>query len=299
MSLDLAVATPSFLDLTFTGLESLPALGEERFASDLVRSPGGGAITAVAAARLGLSTALAAPLGNDVAGELVMEVLREDGVAVVERRAPRTPTTVVMPLNADRAMVTVDPGVRASTADVAALAPRAVSANLDLLYVVPDGAAAYITCGDDDARAFAGRPPAQLSGVRTLFVSEKEALQLTGAGTIDDAAVRLAEQVETVVITLGARGAMSLTGDTRVDVAAHDAGPAVDATGAGDLLVAAYIWGDLRGAGAEERLRWAVIYAGLSVVKPTAVAGASDEATLLAAGAERGLSAPAGSPLAG
>jgi len=88
MSLDLAVATPSFLDLTFTGLEALPALGEERFASDLLRSPGGGAITAVGAARLGLSTALAAPLGNDVAGELVMEVLREDGVSVVERRAP-------------------------------------------------------------------------------------------------------------------------------------------------------------------------------------------------------------------
>jgi len=299
MSLDLAVATPSFLDLTFTGLESLPALGEERFASDLLRSPGGGAITAVAAARLGLSTALAAPLGKDVAGELVMEVLREDGVSVVERRAPRTPTTVVMPLNADRAMVTVDPGVRASTADVAALAPRAVAANLDLLYVVPEGAAGYITCGDDDARAFAGRPPAQLSGVRTLFVSDNEALQLTGAGTADDAAARLADQVETVVVTLGARGAFSVSGDTRVDVDAHDAGPAVDATGAGDLLVAAYIWSDLRGASAEDRLRWAVIYAGLSVTKPTAVAGAVDEATLVAEGAKLGLIAPAGSPLAG
>jgi ribokinase len=294
MSVDLAVATPSFLDLTFTGLESLPALGEERFAADLVRSPGGGAITAVAAARLGLSTTLAAPLGNDVAGELVLEVLREDGVAIVERRAPRTPTTVVMPLNADRAMVTVDPGVRASTADVAALAPRAVAANLDLLYVVPDGAAGYITCGDDDARAFAGRPPAQLAGIRTLFVSDNEALRLTGAGTLDDAAAQLAELVETVVVTLGPKGAFSLGGGTRVDVPAFDAGPAVDATGAGDLLVAAYIWSDLRGASPEDRLHWAVIYAGMSVTKPTAVAGAADEATLLAAGAEQGLTALAG-----
>ena len=299
MSLDLAVATPSFLDLTFTGLEALPALGEERFASDLLRSPGGGAITAVGAARLGLSTALAAPLGNDVAGELVMEVLREDGVSVVERRAPRTPTTVVMPLNADRAMVTVDPGVRASTADVAALAPRAVAANLDLLYVVPDGAAGYITCGDDDARAFAGRPPAQLAGIRTLFVSEPEALGLTGADNVDDAAARLAELAQIVVVTLGAEGAMSLSGEGRHQAPAFDAGPAVDATGAGDLLVAAYIWADLRGASAEDRLRWAVIYAGLSVTKPTAVAGAVDEATLVAEGAKLGLTAPAGSPLAG
>ena len=154
MGFDLAVATPAFLNLTFTGLEALPALGEERFGSDLLRSPGGGAITAVGGARLGLTTALASPLGDDVAGDLVIEVLRGDGIEIVSRKAPRTPTTVVLPIGDDRAMVTVDPGVRSSAADVAALAPRAVAVNLDLLYVVPDGAAAYVTCGDDDARAF-------------------------------------------------------------------------------------------------------------------------------------------------
>src|SRR3954451_6360096 len=79
---DLVVATPVFLDLTFVGLESLPALGEERFAAELVRSPGGGAITAVGAARLGLSTAVAAPLGDDVAGDLVRAVLAEEQVDV-------------------------------------------------------------------------------------------------------------------------------------------------------------------------------------------------------------------------
>src|SRR5438034_929969 len=77
---DLVVATPVFLDLTFVGLESLPALGEERFAAELLRSPGGGAITAVGATRLGLSAAAAAPLGDDVAGELVRAALAEEGV---------------------------------------------------------------------------------------------------------------------------------------------------------------------------------------------------------------------------
>ena len=51
MPVDLIVATPAFLDLTVVGLDALPRLGEERFAGDLVRSPGGGAITACAAAR--------------------------------------------------------------------------------------------------------------------------------------------------------------------------------------------------------------------------------------------------------
>src|SRR5438093_1923380 len=123
---DLVVATPVFLDLTFVGLESLPALGEERFAADLLRSPGGGAITAVGAARLGLSVAVAAPLGDDVAGDVVRATLAEEGIeAIATRSAPRTPTTAVMPVGGDRAMVTVDSGARASVADVAAGSPHA------------------------------------------------------------------------------------------------------------------------------------------------------------------------------
>ena len=49
MGVDLAIATPVFLDYTFVGLEGLPGPGEERFAGDMVRSPGGGAITAIGA----------------------------------------------------------------------------------------------------------------------------------------------------------------------------------------------------------------------------------------------------------
>jgi len=40
MPVDLAVAIPAFLDLTVVGLDVPPELGEERFASDLRRSPG-------------------------------------------------------------------------------------------------------------------------------------------------------------------------------------------------------------------------------------------------------------------
>ena len=75
MSIDLAVLTPTYLDYTFVGLEALPGPGEERFAGDMLRTPGGGGITAVAAARLGLSAALIAPLGDDLAGRYVRERL--------------------------------------------------------------------------------------------------------------------------------------------------------------------------------------------------------------------------------
>jgi sugar/nucleoside kinase (ribokinase family) len=294
---DLVVATPVFLDLTFVGLESLPVLGEERFAAELLRSPGGGAITAVAAARLGLSVAVAAPLGDDVAGDLVRAWLAEEGVErIAGRSAARTPTTVVLPFGGDRAMVTVDPGVRASAADVAARAPRAVAASLDQLYVVPAGASAYVTCGDDDARAYVGRPPEALGGARAFFINRREALRLTGEATAEDAAGTLAGLAETVIVTLGAEGAIACSGGEIVAAAAKPVERPVDSTGAGDLLVAAYIWADLRGADPADRLRWAVLYASLAVTMPTGVGGAVKEAELIEAGVARGLTAP---PVAG
>jgi ribokinase len=294
---DLVVATPVFLDLTFVGLESLPALGEERFAAELLRSPGGGAITAVAAARLGLSTAVAAPLGDDVAGELVRAALAEEGVEpIATRTASRTPTTVVLPVAGDRAMVTIDPGARASAADVAAHSPRAVAASLDQLYAVPDGVPSYITCGDDDARAYAGRPPGTLSGAHAFFVNRREALGLTGAATAEEAAAKLGELAETVVVTLAEEGAIAYSGGELVTAAGEPVDSPTDTTGAGDLLVAAYIWADLRGADAAERLRWAVLYANLAVTTPTAIGGARTEAALIEEGRARGLADP---PVAG
>ena len=291
MTVDLAVATPTFLDLTFVGLEGLPAAGEERFAADLVRSPGGGAITAVGAARLGLSVALAAPLGEDDAGDFVRAALQRDGIVTTDRRSPRTPTTVVMPVDGDRSMLTVDPGVRASAADVAGLEPRAVALSLDQLYAVPPGAAAYVTCGDDDARAFARRPPAKLAGARALFVSQREALTLTEETDVEAAAEVLGRSAERVIVTLGGDGALALVEGRSMHVPAIET-TVLDTTGAGDLLVAAYIWSDLRGAPPEECLGWAVLYAGLSIATPTGVGGAATEARLLEEGAQRGLTAP-------
>jgi sugar/nucleoside kinase (ribokinase family) len=290
---DLVVATPVFLDLTFVGLESLPALGEERFAAELVRSPGGGAITAVGAARLGLSTAVAAPLGDDVAGDLIRAALAEEQVDVIATRpAPRTPTTVVLPFGGSRAMVTVDPGVRASAADVAAGAPRAVSTNLEMLHVVPPEATAYVTCGDDDARAFKGRPPAALAGSCVLFVNRAEALALTGKPTVEQAALALGGLAQTVVVSLGADGGLMATAGEMFETPAERVEKPIDTTGAGDLLAAAYIWADLRGAEPIDRLRWAVLYASLAVTTPTGIGGALDEAGLVEAGMTRGLNVP-------
>jgi ribokinase len=295
--IELVVATPVFLDLTFVGLESLPGLGEEKFAAELLRTPGGGAITAVAAARLGLTAAVAAPLGEDVAGDLVRAALAEEGVEWIGTRpAPRTPTTVVMPFGGDRAMVTIDPGARAQAVDVSARTPRAVAASLDQLFIVPDGSLAFLTCGDDDGRAYAGRPPAALEGAHALFVNQREALLLTGDATVEDAGARLATLADTVIVTLAGEGAVSFSHGETDRFACQAVANPVDSTGAGDLLAAAYIWSDLRGAAPGDRLRWAVLYATLAVNTPTGIGGAVSEAELLGAGNALDLVPP---PLAG
>jgi len=294
VSVDLAVGTPAFLDLTFVGLESLPGAGEERFAGDLLRSPGGGAITAVAAARLGLRTALVAPLCADLAGEFVRRTVEEDDVLVADARPGRTPQTMVMPVGEERTMVTVDPGARAGRADLAAFEATAIAANLEQLDLLPAGCRAYVTCGDDDARAFAGRPPAALAHASALFVDCADALVLTGAGDVETAADVLAGAVETVMITRGARGVVARVDGRVVEPPAFDTGPAVDVTGGRDLLCAAYAWAHLRGGDPALCLAWAQLHARLAMRVPTATGGALTEAELLEEGRQRALEPPPG-----
>jgi ribokinase len=292
MGIDLAVATPVFLDYTFVGLEGLPGPGEERFAGDLLRSPGGGAITAIGAVRLGLDAAVAAPLGRDLAGNFVFRALREEGIGTQEQSDIRTPTTVVMPVGGERSMVTVDPGARARRSDIEALEPRAVVVNLELLDRAPEGPRIYVTCGDDDARAFARRVPGRLSSVRAFFVNGREACVLTGAATPADAARQLAEDTETIVVTLGQDGAVGVIDGETITVPGEAAnGRVIDATGAGDLFAAAYAWADLLGAAPASRLRWANLYAALSVTAPTGVGGAVSRERLLEEGTRRDLPA--------
>jgi len=189
-------------------------------------------------------------------------------------------------------MVTIDPGARASAADVAALAPRAVAASLDQLYVVRDGTTAYVTCGDDDLRAYEGRPPAALGGARALFVNQREALGLSGEGSVADAARRLAELAENVIVTLAGEGAVAVSNGSTLTAQGERIERPADTTGAGDLLAAAYIWADLNGAEPSSRLDWAVLYAGLAVMTPTGIGGAVDAETLLREGVARGLTPP-------
>lgn len=107
----------------------------------------------------------------------------------------------------------------------------------------------------------------------------------------EGAARALAHHGTTAIVTIGSEGAAAASGDEVIRVPAPSV-DAVDATGTGDLFVAAYVGSDLRGASLEDRLRWATLYAALSVREPTAFDGALRLEPFLGEGAARGLSPP-------
>jgi sugar/nucleoside kinase (ribokinase family) len=153
----------------------------------------------------------------------------------------------------------------------------------------------YVTCGDDDARAYSGRLPAQLSGARGFFLSAADASVLTNEATAEAAAEALAEVVDTVVVALGSNGRILARSAGRwIDVPDFDVGPIVDPTGDRDLLCAAFAWADLHDATVDQAVAWAQLYSRIAMTVPTATGNAVTEQRLLREGAERGLDAPSG-----
>jgi|AntDryMetagUQ889_1029465.scaffolds.fasta_scaffold73410_1 ribokinase len=80
VKVDVAVVGAPFLDLTFEGLTHLPALREEVIARKLHVAPGGTGMQALGAARLGLTTALVAPMGRTSGAGLLRGFLETEGV---------------------------------------------------------------------------------------------------------------------------------------------------------------------------------------------------------------------------
>ena len=117
-------------DVLVLGGDVTPAFGQQEKLVDTISLVVGGsaAITAVAAARLGLRVALAAAVGADPAGRFMLDQLSREGVdagAVVVRDQLATGMTVALSRGGDRAILTA---LGAMTSLTAADVPRALLA---------------------------------------------------------------------------------------------------------------------------------------------------------------------------
>ena len=270
---DVVCVGSPFLDVTFVGLEHLPGPGEEMFARELALTPGGTAITAVGAARLGLRSALLWPRGQDLAGEYLQAALSAEGVDWLGRETARAAVTAVLPVNGDRAMATFRPEGEPGADEIAGLDTTALVVGLDRAGGVASSARVYAVGGYPESVSHQAGT-LRLAGCRALIVNEGEALRMTGARDAEAAAAALAAcGAQAVVVTLGAEGALEHADGDIVHARAPEV-EALDTTGAGDLFVAAYVFADLAGAPRVERLACAGLYAGLSVRTATGVGSA-------------------------
>ena len=103
----------------------------------------------------------------------------------------------------------------------------------------------------------------------------------------------LARLVATAIVTLGADGAVAVSGG----VVAHAEAPRQSSralVGAGDVFAAAYAWADLAGSPLAERLALACLYATLSLRAPSVLRGALTLRELMRAADDHGVPLPPG-----
>ncbi|MEV7343006.1 ribokinase [Streptomyces sp. NPDC093544] len=283
---DLLVVGSANADLVI-GVERRPAAGETVLGSDLTVHPGGkGANQAVAAARLGASTALLARVGNDAHGRLLLDSQRAAGVdtvGVLVGGAPTGVALITVDPSGDNSIV-VSPGAngRLTPGDVRAAgslfqASRVVSAQLEIpLETVVE---VVRNLADDSRFVLNPSPPRPLprevlAACDPLIVNEHEARVLIGADAgpepEDWARHLLALGPSSVVITLGEQGALvAQRAGARVRVPSVRV-EAVDTTGAGDAFTAALAWRLGLGESLAEAAAYAARVGAAAVTRPGA-----------------------------
>jgi sugar/nucleoside kinase (ribokinase family) len=269
-SLDLVVLGDCNPDVLVTGGDVTPAFGQQEKLVDGISLVIGGsaAITAVAAARLGLRVALVAAVGADPAGAFMRDQLAAEGVHtghVVVRAGIPTGMTVALSRGGDRAILTALGAVASLTAaDVPeSLLAGARHVHASSWFLLQDGLgpglgalfsaarSAGVTTSldtnwDPSGRWASPHLSAAIGQASLLLPNEAEALRLAGADDLDEAVSALVAAGPRVVVKLGERGAQCADGPARCRVSLPPV-TAVDSTGAGDCFNAGLIAGLLDG----------------------------------------------------
>ncbi|HEY2639614.1 MAG TPA: sugar kinase [Streptosporangiaceae bacterium] len=270
---DLLVIGDCNPDVLVLGEDVSPAFGQqEKIVGSISLVVGGSAaITAVAAARLGLRVSLAAAIGRDPAGQFMLGQLAAEGVdtsAVKVTADSPTGMTVALSRGGDRAILTaVGAMPELTAAEVPAdLLARARHVHVSSYFLLErslgpglvallsaarrSGATTSLDTNWDPAGQWGGaRLRATLAHTDVLVPNETEACQLSGETTVAAAMAALAAAGPRLVVKLGAEGAACFDGVRchAIRPPAGSAGQVVDATGAGDCFNAGLIAGLLDG----------------------------------------------------
>lgn len=280
---DVALLGPLFLDYGFAGLDAVPQNGTEVFADTVGLSPGGIANLAVASARLGLRTSMAAPFGNDIFGDWCWSLLQDqEGIDLSQSRrldGYSTPITVAVASDEDRSMITYAPGVEdAAQALQIATSARAVLVDLKSLRLASDagwwrraagdGTLLFADIGWDSSQRWQLSDLDALSSCHAFTPNEREAMAYTRMDDPVAAARALADRVPLVVVTRGGDGVVAIdsAAGEEVQIPALKV-DVVDPTGAGDVFGAALVRAHLAGLALADQVAFATLASSIAVTR--------------------------------
>ena len=283
----IAVVGSNMMDLV-TYVERMPAPGETLEAPSFAMGHGGkGANQAVAAARLGSEVTMVSKVGEDAFAEATLANFRANGIdAAHVTTAPGT-SSGVAPIFVERGGENAILIVKGANdclrpADIDAAADALRGCRLILLqleipvetvyHVIAWGRANGVETVLNPAPAVTGLDPARLRDVTFLVPNETELAILTGMPVGDRAEVAAAAGhlhgmgVRTVIVTMGARGALLVDAEGTRAIDPVPATP-VDTTGAGDAFIGAFAHFHAAGMDVHAALSRAAGYAALSVTR--------------------------------
>jgi sugar/nucleoside kinase (ribokinase family) len=268
-----------FCDLIFTGLTRMPELGQEYYSTGMELRPGANFNPALAFQRLGVKAGWVCDFGTDFFSRYVLEQCQEEGIdpglfELLPIPLPRI--TVAMSFPQDRAFVSfMDPDhlpplrpilerERPEWLYLPNLFPA--ESHKDIFCAAREvGTKIYMDCQFTQASLDDDNVRAAIAAVDVFAPNQLEALQLTGAATVEEALGILGCLAPLVIIKCGPKGALAQIGDQVLHSPGLAVEKVVDTTGAGDCFNAGFLYGVLRGEPLERCLRLGNICGGLSV----------------------------------
>jgi ribokinase len=238
-------------------LERIPRPGETLLGGEFHITGGGkGANQAVSAARAGGKVAFVARLGQDDFGDQAKAAFAKEGINVEHISRDRKVSTGVALIFVDQHgenSIGVAPGANGRLSPADLKKARKVFAGASVMVVqleIPLDTVqiAAVLAAKSGARVILNPAPARalpdelLRHVSILTPNETEAELLTGIKVDSDssaakaASVLRARGVQTVILTLGARGALVASSDASPQLVPGFKVKAVDTTGAGDVF---------------------------------------------------------------
>lgn len=259
------------VDIIAAGLDALPELGREVVAPEFQLALGSAsAIFACGLAKLGHAVTFISSVGDDTFGRFCLDALERANVPtrwVSTRAGRRTGATISLSTRKDRAMVTYLGAIAELEYDDIPIDALEGCSHLHLTSyflqrrlqpafprILAEAKRLGLSTSFDlnGGSVKDGRDNFNVMFAQTdiLFANELEAEQLSGLADVESAARELGRFVPTVVVKLGADGAIAANNGAAIRVPGYRV-EAVDTTGAGDSFDAGFVHGFLDG----QRLR--------------------------------------------